>query len=44
MRKDTVFQTQTLGVAIIGSGLMAKAHTMAWRNVQAVYDQSMSGD
>ena len=37
MSKDTVFQTQTLGVAIIGSGLMAKAHTMAWRNVQAVY-------
>jgi predicted dehydrogenase len=28
---------QTLGVAIIGSGLMAKAHTMAWRNLQAVY-------
>jgi predicted dehydrogenase len=27
----------TLGVAIIGSGLMAKAHTMAWRNLQAVY-------
>lgn len=26
-----------LGVAIIGSGLMAKAHTMAWRNLQAVY-------
>jgi hypothetical protein len=24
-------------MAIIGSGLMAKAHTMAWRNVQAVY-------
>jgi predicted dehydrogenase len=37
MSKDTLFQTQTLGVAIIGSGLMAKAHTMAWRNVQAVY-------
>lgn len=28
---------QTLGVAIIGSGLMAKAHTLAWRNLQAVY-------
>lgn len=28
---------RTLGVAIIGSGLMAKAHTMAWRNLQAVY-------
>ena len=27
----------TLGVGIIGSGLMAKAHTMAWRNLQAVY-------
>lgn len=27
----------TLGVAIIGSGLMAKAHTLAWRNVEAVY-------
>ena len=37
MSKNTVFHTQTLGVAIIGSGLMAKAHTMAWRNVQAVY-------
>lgn len=24
-------------MAIIGSGLMAKAHTMAWRNVQTVY-------
>lgn len=30
-------EKQTLGVAIIGSGLMAKAHTMAWRNLQAVY-------
>jgi predicted dehydrogenase len=28
---------RTLGVAIIGSGLMAKAHTMAWRNLRAVY-------
>jgi predicted dehydrogenase len=26
-----------LGVAIVGSGLMAKAHTMAWRNLHAVY-------
>jgi predicted dehydrogenase len=30
-------EKHTLGVAIIGSGLMAKAHTMAWRNLQAVY-------
>ena len=30
---------RTLGVAIIGSGLMAKAHTMAWRNLRAVYGQ-----
>jgi predicted dehydrogenase len=28
---------RSLGVAIIGSGLMAKAHTMAWRNLQAVF-------
>lgn len=26
-----------LGVAIIGDGLMAKEHSMAWRSVQAVY-------
>jgi predicted dehydrogenase len=32
-------QKRTLGVGIIGSGLMAKAHTMAWRNLRAVYGQ-----
>lgn len=26
-----------LGVGIVGDGLMAKEHSMAWRNVQAVY-------
>lgn len=30
-------QRRTLGVAMIGGGLMAKAHTMAWNNVQAAY-------
>ena len=30
---------RTLGVGIIGSGLMAKAHTMAWRNLRSVYGQ-----
>ncbi|MCV7224753.1 Gfo/Idh/MocA family protein [Mycolicibacterium komossense] len=35
--QTTPTQDRTLGVAIIGSGLMAKAHTMAWRNVGAVY-------
>ena len=26
-----------LGVAMIGSGLMAKSHTMGYRNVESVY-------
>ncbi len=26
-----------IGVAMIGSGLMAKSHTMGYRNVEAVY-------
>lgn len=30
---------RTLGVGIIGSGLMAKAHTMAWRSLRSVYGQ-----
>lgn len=28
---------RTLGVAMIGSGLMAKSHTMAWRNLRTVF-------
>src|SRR5690606_6562815 len=26
-----------LGIAMIGSGLMAKSHTMAWRNLRTVF-------
>ena len=35
----SAYGRRTLGVGIIGSGLMAKAHTMAWRNLRAVYGQ-----
>lgn len=27
---------QTIGVGLIGTGFMGKAHALAWRNVQAV--------
>src|SRR5690349_5320372 len=37
MSNDAQPSKPSLGIAIIGSGLMAKAHTMAWRNLQAVY-------
>ena len=37
MSNDAQTSKPSLGIAIIGSGLMAKAHTMAWRNLQAVY-------
>lgn len=30
-------ERRALGIAMIGSGLMAKSHTMAWRNLQAVF-------
>jgi hypothetical protein len=29
-----------LGVAMIGSGLMAKSHTMGYRNVESVYGKT----
>jgi len=35
--QDVVRRTPRLGVAMIGSGLMAKSHTMGYRNVEAVY-------
>jgi len=30
-------EVRTLGIGIIGDGLMAKEHSMAWRSVRAVY-------
>lgn len=30
-------QKRTLGIGLIGDGLMAKEHSMAWRSVRAVY-------
>jgi predicted dehydrogenase len=33
-------ETPRLGVAMIGSGLMAKSHTMGYRNVQGMYGSS----
>src|ERR1700712_2042659 len=35
--RDVVRGTPRLGVAMIGSGLMAKSHTLGYRNVEAVY-------
>ncbi|KAB1644938.1 Gfo/Idh/MocA family protein [Gulosibacter chungangensis] len=37
--KPVISTKPTLGIGIVGSGLMAKAHTMAWRNLQAVYGE-----
>jgi predicted dehydrogenase len=34
---DVVRETAEIGVAMIGSGLMAKSHTMGYRNVESVY-------
>ena len=30
-------KTKTIGIGLIGDGLMAKEHSMAWRNVRAVF-------
>ncbi len=35
--ESVVSTTPELGVAMIGSGLMAKSHTMGYRNVESVY-------
>ena len=34
---DVTSSVPEIGVAMIGSGLMAKSHTMGYRNVEAVY-------
>ena len=31
--------TKTVGIGLIGDGLMAKEHSMAWRNVRAVFGE-----
>src|SRR4030095_7577043 len=35
--QNTASSVPDLGVAMIGSGLMAKSHTMGYRNVESVY-------
>src|SRR4029453_13255157 len=38
--QNTASSVPELGVAMIGSGLMAKSHTMGYRNVESVYGKT----